>query len=470
MPRSRNAMDWFNGRLSSNGSSPWFTQAYEAATDTTWNYAILVTLAWQAVVVKWEEGTDPTDPLSPGEYVSLTAEGFPNLGNTYQVDSHNCTAICVDGLGHIHITGNTHDDVDTPIVRFNYIRSTNPHDISSWGSIAKTDLVGWSANSANASLSSTTYSHYRQFSDGGVIWGMSMSEGTGVIGRDIGLWYCAPNANEFLPAQGGTTTDIMRCTNNATDGADRSYMMSIHVDDDDVLHFIGVFREIEGNDPGEGADSQLHPFYMKSLDRGATWKNIAGTTITMPMTPAKVISDSVEILVDGTTSEQITGGGNMVIHEGKPYWCAEGDSGRFVLYHDGTVWRRWIHPNSPDYQINDVPSLVHVDDELWMFGYDGMLSLGVAGTAARQLGYYRGRPWSPASDSSDDWMIHLGKMIRGQHNGGPYDYDDGCILMPAEPHMGGKDLFGNNIARFWMPDGDVPAFRQVGGRGRAASL
>jgi hypothetical protein len=335
------------------------------------------------------------------------------------------------------------------------------------------DLVGWDANSLDPANSSTTYSHYRRFSDGGVLWVMSMSENNGAIGRDVGLWYCAPGTNEFLPAQGGTNTDIMRCVNNATDGADRSYTMSVHVDRDDVIHFVGVFREIEGADePGTGGYSQLHPFYMRSADRGVNWTNINGAAVTMPMTRDKVDgasgSAACEILIDGTTSQLTIGGGNTVIHEGNPYFCGVGTGGIFVLYHDGTLWRRWVHPDSPGYQINDVMSLAHVGDELWMFGYDAQVSLGVGGTAARQLGYYKGRPWSPASTSADDWTHNLGLVIRGQHDIPDLPFDDGNILMPAEPWSGGIDpATGRNVARFFMPDGDIPEIRQIGGHGRA---
>lgn len=459
--RSFDQMDWFSGRLSTNSSNPWSTQAYEAATNTTWDFVAMVRKDWKLVIGKRERGS-----TGAWETQVMTDIGYSNIGNINEDDSHNCVAICVDGLGYVHIMGNVHDNEDDPILRFNYARGTVPYGITSWENMDRHDIVGWDENSVTPATSANTYNFFRQFSDGGVAWFGSMHDGDDVIGRDIGLWYAGPASNEFTPAQGGTTTDIMFCTNNATDGADRSYALGAHVDEDDVLHFVGVFRETEGD-----STSQLHPFYIKSADRGATWTNVDDAAVILPITRDRVDgaagSAACEILIDGTTSQSANTLGGIIMNGGYPYISlGSAATGYYIAYHDGDEWRQWLHPNATGFQINGDIALANIDDEIWIFGFDAVTSLQQQGAAPRYRGYFMGRPWSPSVGSDDDWTINLGQMIWRTHSDASPSFNDGVSLTNCDTWMGGRSQGGSPIARFFMPDGDIPEFRQVGGHAR----
>lgn len=133
-----------------NGSAPdtpnmWVTDDYI--------YALVVQLDWRIRVWQQNRQTQVWSSFDISDTV---------IGIGVEQDGHNGVSMAVDSLGHIHIMGNAHAE------RLRYIRSSDPHDITSWGvgvmpsTFAKyftnivpnprpfSDLTGWA--SANDSL------------------------------------------------------------------------------------------------------------------------------------------------------------------------------------------------------------------------------------------------------------------------------------------------------------------------------
>jgi hypothetical protein len=455
MPKAWDTMEWPNGRNHTSSSEPkqWTAGGYD--------FAVVVRRDWHLLVCK-----KPVDS-EVWETVDLYALGFTDIGLIEVTDSHNVPAFCVDEPGYLHITGNQHDNQDGIL----WIKSTNPYDINTWA-VVDDELPGQRASSDGFAVS--TYHHLRGFSDGEVLWFTTMSsavENPSVNGRDIGAWRIPVGSStpvamlasgcEFMTALGGVA--------NSDAIPDRAYIMSIHIDEDDVVHFIGVWR-VATND----GNTQTEMFYVKSTDRGLTWKNVKNEAVATPLTYRLTLDGSGGVgaaaIKEGATPVGATGGGNIVIKDGIPYFTCDpiGDSSG-VFWWTGTTWTRWTHPATPaGFQLNGLLTLGKINNQLWLLGYDAITNFVQDG--GTQKGYLMATPFDPSALPTQ-WLINLGRMSTGTHtdDGTNYTFENSAIFFPCEPHTGGLDAEGRMHIKLQFPDKDTPTIRRIGGLGRYKS-
>lgn len=443
--------DWSNARNSSSGSSP------RHAVGGGWEYAAVIQHNWKLVIYKRAVDTETW----------TSSFNFPDNGFSQflvQVnDSHNSIAITVDSLGYIHVVGNSHDKASEGL---RYLRSTNPHDISAWTVPAVP--AGWAEGSPDSHVVST-YFAFQTFSDGEVFMAASMSEqfeNPSVGGRDYGLWKIPVGSNTLVPVRGGILAEIMVADGgvaNTDEIPDRSYMHGFHIDHNDVLHIVGVWR-MATSDP----DSMLETFYVRSTDRGVTWENVLGESVDAPFTYRKVLdgdtgSAPCAVKVAGESISSRSFGNIAVDVGGNPYFTTLTVTSKDLLvYHNGTEWLSYEFPNPgpSNFQHNSNPPVVaRVGPRIWVFSADMQLSLGV------DKGKWYGAPWHP---DLDDWVVDMGLVSRNTPDG-VYTYEDGATFMPS-PIWSGGNVDGRPAAVFMMPDGDLPMTRGIGTNVRQGSV
>lgn len=185
-----------------------------------------------------------------------------------QYDRHGQPAILVDSDGYIHCFFGCH------ISAIKYSKSTNPEDISAW--TAKTDISNYA-----------TYPQVLQLSDDTIFLFFKK--------RDS-----APEGWYYI-----TSTDGGNNWSSETRVTDYKSYGKFIADENDKIHFAC------SNSPAEGAYDRknIQYFYRES---GGTWKNIAGTTLTLP------IANTTSILVYDCGSKS-TNEPDIKTYSGNPY-------------------------------------------------------------------------------------------------------------------------------------------------------
>ena len=171
-------------------------------------------------------------------------------------DAHGGPAIWVDGEGYYHITYGSHASAQK------HVKSTNPSDISSWE--AQSDIDPYATYPQIVELDSTLYLFYRAgghdndwvyrtSTDGGNNWS---DETTVLDSTSENVWY-----------------------------------VSFRKGKDGKIHVAWVWKD-ESNSLGTSEPEyyQRYNVYYMYRDNNGSWKNIEGTTLTLPIT--KTIADS----------------------------------------------------------------------------------------------------------------------------------------------------------------------------------
>jgi len=184
-------------------------------------------------------------------------------------DEHNNLAIIVDGAGYIHVSGNMHR------VPLNYVRSTAPGVITGWeapGMVGTNELE-------------VTYPVFVRLNDGNLLFfyrdGTS-SDGDLVLNKyDTGTrtWTRVGmilKGHDWLTAADDVSAYPSRIVYDST--PNRMHMWWVWRDTIDI-------------------SSNFDLCYMYSVDGGVTWKNAAGATVTLPVTPAET---SVKVFAGGS--------------------------------------------------------------------------------------------------------------------------------------------------------------------------
>lgn len=213
-------------------------------------------------------------------------------------DSHRSNAIGMTWDNHLVVTGGQHTD---PLALY---RSNSPYSIT-----------GWSPMTCNITPSGddlVTYVNFGAFPDG-ELW-MCFSQ------QDYGLGADSGRDTVFMKLPVGATTwqyvittgtgDFMVSTGSepaeagwtATPGYRRAYARQFYIDPiTERVHVTGVWRI--GKQVGNTNIHQNDCFYVYSDDRGTTWKNASGTTVTMPLLYANIDSAGFRLPVDMTTPD-----------------------------------------------------------------------------------------------------------------------------------------------------------------------
>ncbi|PRB44348.1 hypothetical protein CQ020_03825 [Arthrobacter sp. MYb23] len=164
-------------------------------------------------------------------------------------DPHNNVSLIVDAQGYIHVAANMHGDV------LRYVRSTNPHDITAWTAPGMTGL-----NEAQV-----TYPRWALHPDGTLFF----------MYRDG----ASGNGDIYLNRRnvGGAWTQLgMLAAGKATN--ENPYESRFVISAAGTLAVALTWRP-NGGDANTNAD--VH--FIKSTDKGATWKNAAGAAVTIPL-------------------------------------------------------------------------------------------------------------------------------------------------------------------------------------------
>ncbi len=245
-----------------NGTS---AQCPQVWTHGSYRYGVIITLTDGAIVYKQHLTTLVTTTFDlatiPGNPLSLPID-VPG-------DGHYGYALCVDGLGKIHIVGNSHS---TPL---RYVVSNTAEDITDWSE----GPYPFSASGSN----NHTYNQFAPTPDGTVLWLIDQEEtDSDARGRDVLLFKRGPAATSWSPWSGtGEFCQVRTAAEgNPNDGteADRAYHTGCIVTPDGRTHISYTWRT--GN---TDATTQKRPGYVYSDDL-VVWRNVSGTPVTMPLT------------------------------------------------------------------------------------------------------------------------------------------------------------------------------------------
>ncbi len=434
----------------------WRTANYEYCLVTTVDWRLLVcqrprtSTSWTTV--------DVTNVATPG-----TASA--TFGPIEVSDSHFAAALAVDAQGYIHISGNGHQQP------MKYIKSTSPHNISSWAQAP--NPANWLTSGANY----TTYQAYEVFSDGTLIWHQDQSDTANPVGRDQTMWRLGPNPGDtWQPCVG--TGEIMTTPNLGVDNAadtddipDRAYLLHSFVDLQDTLHCVYVWR-MSTSTPSTMSEY----FYVRSHDKGSTWENVLGEAVTAPFTYRTTLDGvagvgAAAIKVGGVSIGGATAGGRCVDKDGHFHFIATGsganDSSTIPsLSHDTRHNHVWW--NGSAWQIDEIfgygagwndgnnvgsvaATLSLLRDDVWMWCYRGVNG---------PVGLY-GSNLTQEAVSGSKFAIRVGNCPPPNTPDGEYDFESGAIYHPALLHAGGYEN-GRHVTLINLPDGDSPRIFSVG--------
>ena len=407
-------MTYGNGRnASGSATSPtvWRTDEYV--------YAIMVSLSWAPIVCKLTLATGVWQTYDLTSTFATPLSVPPKDGKVDFSDAHKTMAIAVDSLGHVLVVGNLHSD---PL---NIARSTNPHDITAW----TTEVPGVIAGSGDPGA--CTYPAFVRFSDGELWLKFSQEDlGGSSNGRDSVLYRLEAGATSWS-AVGGGTGEIMTVVGSevippgAGEANRRAYLYPGVVDRDDVYHLWGTWR-LRRNPV-----LQSDLIYVKTADRGATWQNVYGTTVTVPLVYPDSLADvGVEGAADPANAGNLAVDSAGHVHGTYFFYFAE-DAVHF--WWDGTGWN--TEP-IPSLGFGDLPVITFHREELWYTGFkEGRLvSINPSSGAVVSHGEVPGpAPITPG-----------------------VAFPNGATYAPSPDHV----LTGR--ATFFLPQGDTPRIYSLG--------
>lgn len=210
-------------------------------------------------------------------------EGNP-LAAPVLVDSHNNIVVAVDGDGYIHVSGNHHNH------RLRYARSRNPYDITAW------DTPGMIGTDEKR----VCYPQFVRTTGGDLLF--FYREGESGNGDHLLNRYSVTSKTWSRVSMifKGTTPVV----------PDQSaYINRVVLDKNNRLHVFYMWRET----PDAATNTDLS--YIYSDDFGVTWKNKAGATQALPITP----SNTAPRILAGNPGGLINQSGASVDSNGVPH-------------------------------------------------------------------------------------------------------------------------------------------------------
>lgn len=223
-------------------------------------------------------------------------------------DSHNTVSMIVDAQGFIHVAANMHGDT------LRYVKSTNANDITAWTAPGMT----------GSNETQMTYPRFVLHPDGTLFF----------MYRDG----ASGNGDIYLNRKnvGGSWTQLGKLADGKT-ANENPYESRFIIDATGTLAVAMTWRPNGGD---FNTNNDVH--FIKSTDKGATWKNVSGTAVTIPL----VHADTVALVLDtaATNSGIINQFGLDLDTSGRPHIAltlADGatpDRNIHHLYWDGAAW------------------------------------------------------------------------------------------------------------------------------------
>lgn len=236
-----------------------------------------------------------------------TVAGNP-LDTATLEDAHNTYAIGIGSDGRIHVCGNMHD------VALNYVRSTNAEDLSAWVT---------TGSPTTGLTSQITYTQFLRLPNGNLL----LFTRNGVSGN-----------GDMRVAKYTAATQTWSSNTIFIDGnvsSESPYINRPAVAPDGTVHLFYCWRASAG-----GGNDNQDICHIKSLDQGTTWKDMAGNTITLPVTHA-----TSPLIVDTAVSGSglLNQAGSAVDTNGRPhaaFFLYDGSSFTQVqhIWHNGSTW------------------------------------------------------------------------------------------------------------------------------------
>jgi hypothetical protein len=299
-----------------NNRRRWQTSVYQAqnvlqSRDGLREYALVVRADLHQVICQrsrdYESGWSAW-----AEVIDLRTIGGDPFGAQVD-DSHNTFSMGEDEDGNVHVWGNMHG---SPM---HYARTTTP------GSLAT--LTAFTPWASNTNL---------------VTYPVPYIDGTGTLCVGWRNGYATSGDYFISRFVGGAWSAPLRILNGSASGQG-AYPHNMAVSRDGKLGLFFIWR-------GDGdASTNERPGYIESLDNGATWRDVDGTVLTLPVTRA-----TAPVILDVAVGSGLInqGGADFDIDE-HPHagWQMYGDDGNtqlFHFWHDGDEWRidqvtDWTH-------------------------------------------------------------------------------------------------------------------------------
>ncbi len=240
-------------------------------------------------------------------------------------DGHNSIALGVDSDGRIHVAGNMHSNV------MRYVRSVNPHSISSWTTTSR----------PGRGSTQITYPQFVRLSTGALY--LSYRDGT------------SGNGDDWLEKWNPTTRRwfVRKIVDGRTSG-ESPYLHRIAVGPDDSIHYAIVWR-------GTGvATTNGDLTHIVSRDGGSVWRSMGGTKLARPITHAtapKVLDTAASwsgILNQSGMDVDPSGRPHIVTH----IWNADQSASRIL--HSTWDGSRWVNAYVFDNWTYRMPTMVSV--------------------------------------------------------------------------------------------------------------
>lgn len=236
---------------------------------------------------------------------TATIAGTP-MNTFVNGDSHNVTSIIADANDYIHVSGNMHGEA------LKYIRTTNPRDITNWSAPGMVGNTETQVTYPRFALhpDGTLFFHYRDGASG--------------------------NGDTYLNKWNGASwTRVAKLADGKTNN-ENPYENRFVIDRNGVLHLVYCWR------PGSSVDfntnNDIH--YMRSTDKGVTWKSIGGATVTLPL----LHGDNTALIINtpDTGSGILNQAGLDVDTLGRPHitfsWADGPDRNVHHIWWDGAAW------------------------------------------------------------------------------------------------------------------------------------
>lgn len=298
-----------------NNRRRWQTSVYQVSNtllsrDGLTEYAVVIRSDMHQVICSRE--LDPDSGWSNWaetiDLRSLTGDPFgPQVD-----DSHNTFSLAEDESGNIHVSGNMHT---SPM---HYARTTVPGDLST--------LTGYTPWASNADL---------------VTYPVPYIDTSGVLCMTWRNGYATSGDYYISRFVGGTWTVATRILNGTASG-EGAYAHNMAMRGGKLGLFF-MWR-------GSGDASTNTDFgYIESLTNGATWQDIDGNSLALPVTHA-----TAPVIIPAATGSGLInqGGADFDInghpHAGVLMYDGNGNTQVFHVWHDGEDWQveqvtEWSH-------------------------------------------------------------------------------------------------------------------------------
>lgn len=380
-----------------------------------YDYGLIVRDDWHPVIWRRANG---------GSWSSYDLSSTA-LGLVYNEDSHYALSMAVDHLGRIWVAGNSHATAHRVVY-------------SDAGSI-----TNWNTWTAPAWMSHSPYSTYHTFnvwSDGQLFWNFDgiHAPDTGV-GRDWLALRMNITTNVWEPVYGDGR--LMRVDDHgipSTDNKpDRSYILNHFIDANDRLHLVGVWRMSDG-------PSMRKSYYIYSDDRGATWKNINGLSVTLPLYyEVTIMQDEAPIIVNGLHHPLMLRGPMCLDSSGYPVFIGFHEDYWYAM----TRWNgiQWVLEDLGSWNLDAIPGMG--------LRHDGELILIIRRSDDAVYAYkYSGGP-----NTTD--RKFLGYASIGTP-GGTFTFESGATYSPI-PANATRRIYRDTL-QLMIPNGNLPELRMIG--------